>query len=681
MRRMLRYVPPVLLLVLGTTASYAQSITANFTIGDPLFTSAPIPSIGSVTLTLNSDGTIGVNVLSTSGGIQAFAFNPANGNTNVTISGLPAGYLGYVETSPAQPVLLGDFGKFAAIANGLDARPEVTNLSFMVSTPGGFTSPSQLVALSQVGTLPNGSPSIQADFFLGTYDSTSRKLYRADADVASCQVGSFTSYAQYSAPALTDRYQALTSEPTSQAVPVPQYFGYVPSPNAPAGSVNPYVLCPTISYGCALSSTASMLTSFPSLTSINPAELDLRLGQGPLYGNNGTVSLCPLDLPNCSIAQPDERVVYPDWCEFPWQSLHTAYPEITLDYGRAAQNSQLYETGKGYVPVGQFLTDQVCGAQARVVLQLCDGFDSSLNCKGGSDHYVFVTGQTADGSDWNVSDPGWSHVTCYNHAQQNCLNTLSGHLGPSGGFTSGSGTFWQFAVGGAWAYTETPSTGKPGEFSVTAQSPVELLLIDPQGRELGSADGVDVFEIAEGNYMREFPLADDTGGGKALGDVTGTKVAIVEAPLNGVYQVTTTGTALGTYTLNFRTVSPDGSSQNGDVSGVTNVRSKTTYEIAYSSSPGLSGPIKLIATFESTLADIDNSQALGLINDSGVAQSLEEQINAAQVAASRDQTKVEKNILEAFEHLVSAQTAKHITGVAPQVLQADAQSLLSQTQP
>jgi hypothetical protein len=58
--------------------------------------------------------------------------------------------------------------------------------------------------------------------------------------------------------------------------------------------------------------------------------------------------------------------------------------------------------------------------------------------------------------------------------------------------------------------------------------------------------------------------------------------------------------------------------------------------------------------------------------------ALADQINAAASAASAGQTKAESNILQAFRNLVNAQTSKHINGIAPQVLLADAESLISQ---
>jgi len=84
------------------------------------------------------------------------------------------------------------------------------------------------------------------------------------------------------------------------------------------------------------------------------------------------------------------------------------------------------------------------------------------------------------------------------------------------------------------------------------------------------------------------------------------------------------------------------------------------------------------ATFQSTLADINNSLQLGLIDNQGIANSLSQKIQAAADAAARGQTEASKNILMAFKNEVSAQRSKHISDPAAQVLLEDADSLLSQ---
>jgi hypothetical protein len=104
----------------------------------------------------------------------------------------------------------------------------------------------------------------------------------------------------------------------------------------------------------------------------------------------------------------------------------------------------------------------------------------------------------------------------------------------------------------------------------------------------------------------------------------------------------------------------------------------STFQLRCSSASGGSTSVARLATFPSALADISNSLQLGLIGNGGIANALSSKINAASDAATGGDSKTASNVLNAFKNLVSAQTDKHITGIAPQVLQEDTDSLISQ---
>jgi hypothetical protein len=559
-------------------------------------------------------------------------------------------------------VSCGFIGLERTLSNGVLVKNVQSGSAALPSSTSGSYS-----GITEIGTSSEGTPS----------GASVRSWNFHVISGSGCRVANFTQFGQYDAKALSStlRYQALTQyPPPTPGFAVPQYFGFLPTPDSiPGGQSNPYVVCPTIVSGCALTSAASMLTAFGSLAFLDPTQLDSQLKQNPFYGNNGTISLCPVNMPSCSTSQPDDRISYPDWCEFPWQNLKFAYPNvIALDSSGQTANSQLYDANQGtFVPVDQYLNDNVCANHDRVILQL----DETTTAARGTishagSHYVFVTGQS--GSDWTLFDPGWSSAN-----PSGSLSSLQAHLT---GFQTSDGTFRVFSVSGARAYKDISSTGNRGGLSVTANSPVELLLLDPQNRSLGSANGQDIFDVPQGSYMREYPLADDTGSGTANGDPTGIKTAYIEAPLSGLYRVTATGTGLGTYTLTFRALATDGTLQTGTVVGVTNLGATSTYQVGYSPLPGGSGPLSLITTFGSTLADIRNSLALGFIDDEGIANSLLSKINAASAAHAQGETKRVSGILDAFINEVNAQTSKHINGIAPQVLLSDARSLLREVQ-
>jgi hypothetical protein len=69
-----------------------------------------------------------------------------------------------------------------------------------------------------------------------------------------------------------------------------------------------------------------------------------------------------------------------------------------------------------------------------------------------------------------------------------------------------------------------------------------------------------------------------------------------------------------------------------------------------------------------------------LIDNAGIANSLTSKIEAAQAAANAGQNQTAINILNAYGNELNAQAGQQITGIAPQVLQEDVNSLISQLQ-
>jgi hypothetical protein len=478
---------------------------------------------------------------------------------------------------------------------------------------------------------------------------------------------------------------------------VPNFFGVCPTgaacpTTAPWPKGNTIALCSTQAFGCALSSTATMLTTFPFFPNppappatqyASPDFLNYTLDNlnPPGYGMGTISGTCDSNGTNC---QEDE-------CEL-------SFPRIPAVITSAAQNAgapdviQLIDGGGQILTwsdpscdptltsIDCYLETHVCQYGDRVVLALQECINKSscgFNPTNPS-HYVFVTGISADGpTDWNVFDPGWQGVTCLD-GSQNCLSTLGGHLN---GFTTLSGNTLSFVVADARTFRDSASQSS-GALYVTANSPVELLLTDPLGRTLGYSNGADVFDIPLASYFRDFPVADDTGTGTVNGDPTGIKNAYVPSPVGGTYSVGVTGTGLGTYTLRFGTVTAGNNSQTTTVSGVAGTGSTTSYQVTYSPTPGSIASVTLTATFASTLADIGNCLALGLIKESAVAKVLSGQIDLASHAAAQGNKLLEKVLLTAFRGLVNLLASKLggrlLTGVAPQVLLADANSLLSQ---
>jgi hypothetical protein len=407
-----------------------------------------------------------------------------------------------------------------------------------------------------------------------------------------------------------------------ESSPVPQpYFGLPPV----AG-------CETTKSGCALLSASNMLRSFgnPLLAPYVPTFLDDSLKSVAV---NGYVSSCDLLFDRIPAA---------------------ANNLVTLAGGGAVAPSNL----------NAYLDQHFCQEGNRAILHLKQYARDAQGIETTGPHFVFVTGKGSDG-DWRVFDPGWSTSEA---------NSLNAHFSGFTTYKNGQPTFRQFQVQDVRLFASNPNAS-PGALSIQAFSPVELLVTDPEGRRLGLSDGVDVFEIPKGSYFRDFPLANDDREGMSLGgDSSGRKTAYVAFPEAGGYRVDIVGTALGTYTLEFRSVAEDGTAREIRLSGVANVGSAARFAVGYSSDPGSAFDASRVTTFESSLSDIDNSLRLGLIDNQGIAKSLSQKLRAAQGATGP----ARNDILRAFANEVKAQSGKHISGIASDVLQQDADSLISE---
>lgn len=136
-------------------AGTVTNVTANLTFANSGLSGSPAPSYGTVNLTLNTDGTIGVDLSMASGfgvagGGNAFGFNLNGGTTGLAISDLTSGF-----TAAYSNGNLDGLGNYTEVITGPSASNAVGDLSFIVSRTGGFDSALDLVALATGGN-PNG---------------------------------------------------------------------------------------------------------------------------------------------------------------------------------------------------------------------------------------------------------------------------------------------------------------------------------------------------------------------------------------------------------------------------------------------------------------------------------------------------------------------------------------------
>jgi len=447
---------------------------------------------------------------------------------------------------------------------------------------------------------------------------------------------------------------------------VPQYFGFSTSDFSNG--------CKTQSFGCALTATATMLTSFNSLSLgfvPTPSWLNSQLKQQTVGGSCGPPVIQSPGLGY--YLGVDDSTQLCTWCDIDWGGIPTAtaYKVRLVDSG-----SQILSTSGCQAtsnPVDCYLEQHICANQDRVVLKL----EKSANGLPSGEHFVYVEGKSlapTGTTDWNVFDPGWNPQTT---TPSSHLYSLQGHRD---GFTTSDGTRLTFKVAEARTFRKSSEAPDRSALSVVVASPVELLVVDPQDLRLGHLEqaGADIFEIPLGSYFRDFQLADDTGTGTGNGDPIGRKTAYIPSPQTGTYSVAATGTALGVYQLNFEAVASDGTVQASTLLGIAAIGLTTDYRVTYSSVPGSPLNVGRLATFQSTLNDITSGLQLGLIDSRGVANSLSQKIQAASDAASRGELQTSQDILNAFKNEVQAQAGKHITGTGVQVLLQDGDSLLSQ---
>jgi len=274
-------------------------------------------------------------------------------------------------------------------------------------------------------------------------------------------------------------------------------------------------------------------------------------------------------------------------------------------------------------------------------------------------HYVVVTGNTgmpdphAPGRNiYSILDPGNASNT-----------TLDSYLDP----TSGLPEF--LTIGSA-----TDPVGDISGLDFAVGSKATLLVTDQSGNQTG-------FDPGSGRSMKLIPRSAYLSYGIDDDDPTGPEGTAIEhfvqvfQPSLGTYLVNLSGTTEGTDSLAVDAFSQDGNRQLSiSVPLITAPGTSSTYRIQYSPLAGSAPSIETVATFQSTIADIDNSLHLGLIDNSGIANSLSRKIATAQNAEWDDQ----REILRSFINQVSAQSSKHITGVAIPVLLQDGNSLIAQ---
>lgn len=210
---------------------------------------------------------------------------------------------------------------------------------------------------------------------------------------------------------------------------------------------------------------------------------------------------------------------------------------------------------------------------------------------------------------------------------------------------------------------------------------IVVALTDSQGRRAGLLSVP--LNIGSGHLtgsVKEIP--NSSVGYDAIDDhITGEKqpgtLAInINRPIEGQYFLEITGTVLTTYRIGIFTSDRELNSIKLKFKGVTDQGIRSTYQITYSSTPGVPTTAVRVATFSSANQDVELSFKIDWIKNVGLKNSLIKKLQNAEADQSRGDIIAAKNTLNAFINEVKAQTGKGIDSDAATMLEQDAQYLI-----
>ncbi len=217
-----------------------------------------------------------------------------------------------------------------------------------------------------------------------------------------------------------------------------------------------------------------------------------------------------------------------------WLRLHSGYDlgpkETSLEvYARQMSLKMSVTAFKGR---DDTKLDAVLGGGGLAVL--------AVNDKG---HYVVATGKVQVGSQEThaINDPIFGRTTLLAHYGNNYQFIRF--------FSPGAGGERLVSISAESIMPSPPGAGGQGLVSMATQSPVELLVTDPQGRRSG-------YDPSSDTYYNEIPNSvyfDDTlapDGGSGLGaDAVMSKELLITSALGGQYTIMAIGTGIGDYVV------------------------------------------------------------------------------------------------------------------------------------
>jgi len=296
-----------------------------------------------------------------------------------------------------------------------------------------------------------------------------------------------------------------------------------------------------------------------------------------------------------------------------------------------------------------YLTKVVCELEYPVIVGVNIGLlcDRSGACEFGPTHFVLVTGK--EGDRFKIADPGFrkQHLDDYYD-----FETRGYVADPSDNISEITVGLAQVAEGVRFVLYDAAGSASglpPRSTGVVEGIPKSVCFIDS--------------------------LADDVSG---AAPTEAAEFVHVFQPTNGVYRLEVTGELPKQFTLSLQGVAVDGSLLRPIlIEGIAGAGSTSSFQIQFDSTHGAISTVARLATFASTLQDIENALSLQLIDGRGIANSFEAKVAAAQRAANGGQTNAARNILDALKSEIAAQSGKHISVVVSEILLQDTAALAS----
>jgi hypothetical protein len=289
------------------------------------------------------------------------------------------------------------------------------------------------------------------------------------------------------------------------------------------------------------------------------------------------------------------------------------------------------------------------------------------NPASGHQHFVVVTGKVDN--TYSIIDPGYLGKTRLSDWGDPPIFSVYGVVkgrNPSSSRPS------------VYRMPKIPSGSDSTEVDFALVDKATLLVTAPDGTQTGF-DPVRG-EVVKGSLQSAY-FADDNAIDTDAENVAPTSTTYSvqwSLPLEGSYSVELNGIELGTYELTMKTFDTDGNPQSFAVlPGIADVGTTSAFAVEFTPAPGNSPEFTRVASFESTLSDVDNSVRLGLIDNPRISRLLSLQIRAAAQAADRKQIARSHRILQAFVSLVNAQAPQSIRDPARQILVEDANYLIT----